>query len=1063
METTTIIEEVITEETALAEEWTFEGLQLPTGEEVFSKLRTEADSIFGGKNVDQWLESQVDPYVLEVGEMRMTKDLGKIEEQRHLEDQDRYDTWAEEITEKIEESREEVTSFLDELRAQTAEVEWRVREEEVAARERLTYEHQAKEAQLLSALRGRKGVLQQILNDKFSWTVEWRRAPQEFRLNVTSIRGMRAKLRDGYYVVLASVLDRVSGQTLRFSTGEHNLDCCAALPPLRHMAKSSEVDRFINHSVDMLCPAADILQTHAVLLFELWQLKVGRYDPVDKVVGWGVWPLVNKDCLVVEGKFKVPLMRGEVNRRLDTYEAIAHTFQDDLTYWLGNLYFEVYHNRKQHAPSAPEQGIALSIGDNATGDGLRLEKTVEDYRALIVPKLPPRLFYDEVSATGKGTHGLRRRYFNNPDLRPLNAALWDKRALLEEEKNALQQEAMKRKSKAILNDEDDEAREIKVRRDLEKLGVTKVRRFPELSFAEEEIPNKDRDSHIILQNHHCGIMSQREFFFLGRRYRDRMSIARTVLKYDLGITNGGPWDKTKVIENLIFMVFGLMARCYIHAFGLWLCLNSLNVPLSKLEFGVLYADVRFEFTTRFYPKDTLLVMFAGTATVIGVFVFLSFAMFGLIRIFRRVPYAATRFWLWYGFASMADPALAVLQAAGLGNFESGDPFLLCIQMLREERNAISGLFLTICAFVALMIIQAAAAYLYCCYVHLNGRVEDVYSRIMFPESSFVLPHDLEISSVELTQVVKEAKQYRNEAGNIKAVRVYELNHHQTCYFRARLFKLLNILTNEPDDWVTQYVSSIPLRRPSYVKDLIVHNLGSYQLGSDVLAFMKRNFPHMTNMSSYRIGDIPEDMYYECDLIHDVQMRATPLEDDQEMRNLLTAYFHAQVVSGKPVEWEQNDNRCFVVKDTQLLADLIFFETSSAMLRSLFLSLYLQKYVPNYFSIDEDDPSTARIARLPHFDRTKPHESVNGLPVKGSIIHIVLENPIRKTKQLSRSFVVTPYGMIIEPKSKSFSILSHHTADHPEFWASKAIQMDFKKASEYLGKDDDAAAASVLSN
>ncbi|CUG58968.1 Hypothetical protein, putative [Bodo saltans] len=454
--------------------------------------------------MDEWLQHQVDPHVLEVGEMNMTKDLGQIEEDRHLEDLDRYDRWNQEIGGKIEDARDSVMSCVDELRAQTAEVEWRVREEEVSARERLTYEHQAQEAQLLSALRGRRGSLLPILNDKFSWTIEWRRAPQEFQLNVTSIRGMRGKLRDGYYVVLASIIDRLSGQTLRFSTGEHNLDCCAALPPIRHCNKSSEVDRVINQS-----------------------------------------------------------------------------------------------------------------------------------------------------------------------------------------------------------------------------------------------------------------------------------------------------------------------------------------------------------------------------------------------------------------------------------------------------------------------------------------------------------------------------------------------------------------------------DAIPLRRPLYVKDLISHNLGSYKLGDDILEFMKRNFPHMTNMNSYRVGDVNEDFYYEADLMHDVQMRMTPHDDDQEMRRLLKAYFHAQVYTGKPVEWDLNDNKKFVVKDTQMLADLIFFETSSAMIRALFLSLYLHSHVPNYFSIDADDPNTSQVADMPNFDRTNPLPSMNGLPVKGSIVHIVLENPVKKTKQLSRSFVATPFGVIIEAKSKSFSFLAHHTADHPEFWAAKAILMDFKKASEYLGKDDEAASELVL--
>ena len=84
--------------------------------------------------------------------------------------------------------------------------------------------------------------------------------------------------------------------------------------------------------------------------------------------------------------------------------------------------------------------------------------------------------------------------------------------------------------------------------------------------------------------------------------------------------------------------------------------------------------------------------------------------------------------------------------------------------------------------------------------------------------------------------------------------------------------------------------------------MIVHNLGSYKLGSDVLEFLKRNFPHLTSMSSHRIGDAQEDLYYESELIRDVQMHNTPSEDNLELRNLLKAYFQAQVFGAKPAEW-----------------------------------------------------------------------------------------------------------------------------------------------------------------
>jgi hypothetical protein len=1054
------------------EQWAAEPLKLPDSATIFNQLRSSAEQIFDVRDMDAWLEREIEPDVLEVGEMRVARAVVQKEQAKLLDDNERYERWDDEVREKIESAREEVTHYFESMADRTKEVDWRLREEELAARERLVYEYQAKEAELLGRLNRRKGMLQQVPSDKFSWTIEWKRAPQEFELNVTCLRGIRNKLRDGYYVVLVSLLDLVGGQTLRFSTGDCNIDCSAALPPMRYVAKANEPDRFINRSMNLLCPARAVLQTHVCLLIELWQLKVGKFDPNDKVVGWGIWPLVNKDFMVVEGKFKVPLIKGPYDKSIDTYRSITRNLQYNLEYWLCNVYFEIKLDRKDHHRlTSPSVKVQIGGDNNMTGDALRLEKTVDDFRGLIVAKLPPRLFFDDVSNSTTAASGLRRRFFGNQDRRMLNSALWEKRAMLEEERTALLSELAVRKTRAMTTDEDHDIKDFKLRKEIDATGVTRQSRFPDVEFAEDEDPGKARDSHILLLNHHSGIMSQRDFFFLGRRYRDRLAVSSAVLEYDMGINRSGPWDKMRIVVSIIFMLLGLLFRAYIHGLGLYLYLQFLNVPLTANEWGVMYVDIRFDFTSRFYPNDTLVATFVGTAACILFFNIFFLFIYGLLAVFDSFPYAVTRFLFWFGVAAVGDPIFEAITDFALGNLETGDTFLLVNMMVREEGSAISGLLLSIAAFACLSIIQVAALYGFICYVHLNGRVDDVYNRIMSPESCFFIPHDLEVSQEELRTSVKLAKAYRNDSGSIKMVRVYEMNHFQTCYFRARLFTLLNILTNEPDEWVGQYIDHIPLRRPRYVEDLIEKNLGTYALGSDIMSFMRRNFPHLTVMSQRRIGDDDEDMYYEQDLIRDTQHRATPKEDDAEMRTLLKAYFQAQVFLGKPAEWKTGSSRGFVINDAQLLADCIFFETSFPNLRLLYLSLFLRASAADasfaagaaafitggaggaggfdrLLSTNPEDPKTFIDAELPNFDRTEPVTSLNGKPVCGSIIHIVLENPVKGVKQLSRTFVVTPYGMILEPKSKSFSLLQAHTSDDPEFWAHKAIQLDTETERNY---------------
>ena len=63
--------------------------------------------------------------------------------------------------------------------------------------------------------------------------------------------------------------------------------------------------------------------------------------PKDYVVGWGVFPLVNSDFAVNEGKFKVPLLFGNVNPNMDKFEKIETRMMQDLDNWTANLYFEI--------------------------------------------------------------------------------------------------------------------------------------------------------------------------------------------------------------------------------------------------------------------------------------------------------------------------------------------------------------------------------------------------------------------------------------------------------------------------------------------------------------------------------------------------------------------------------------------------------------------------------------------------------------------------------------------------------------------------------------------------
>ena len=61
-------------------------------------------------------------------------------------------------------------------------------------------------------------------------------------------------------------------------------------------------------------------------------------------------------------------------------------------------------------------------------------------------------------------------------------------------------------------------------------------------------------------------------------------------------------------------------------------------------------------------------------------------------------------------------------------------------------------FTLILFFIAIP--QFYCMYLYATYVHLNGRAIDIYERITYPETSFFVPNDIEISL--LRPIIRQA-------------------------------------------------------------------------------------------------------------------------------------------------------------------------------------------------------------------------------------------------------------------------------------------------------------------
>jgi len=54
----------------------------------------------------------------------------------------------------------------------------------------------------------------------------------------------------------------------------------------------------------------------------------------DKVVGWGVFPILNSELAFNEGRFKIPIVQGEANEEITLYRVIQSNIINNLDTWL---------------------------------------------------------------------------------------------------------------------------------------------------------------------------------------------------------------------------------------------------------------------------------------------------------------------------------------------------------------------------------------------------------------------------------------------------------------------------------------------------------------------------------------------------------------------------------------------------------------------------------------------------------------------------------------------------------------------------------------------------------
>ena len=165
---------------------------------------------------------------------------------------------------------------------------------------------------------------------------------QPINVHLELVRALKDKIPKGRYSVLVTLLDRIGGNPLNYQEKKKVRGWKRVTKPHLHGGQYYHNELRFQETLKVLAPTEDEMRPSMVLLFEMFMLKSREFTQ-DQVLGWGVFPLVNSQFQLNQGKYKIPLLWGPVNKDLDKFRMIENIYRQNLDKWVANIYFEVLH------------------------------------------------------------------------------------------------------------------------------------------------------------------------------------------------------------------------------------------------------------------------------------------------------------------------------------------------------------------------------------------------------------------------------------------------------------------------------------------------------------------------------------------------------------------------------------------------------------------------------------------------------------------------------------------------------------------------------------------------
>ncbi|RLN14933.1 hypothetical protein BBJ28_00000897 [Nothophytophthora sp. Chile5] len=700
------------------------------------------------------------------------------------------------------------------------------------------------------------------------YRVEWAKIPLTIRVRAKTLNAVKDKLPCGHYVLVVTLYDRLGGHALHWTawdpergpneTPADDNDNGATRPrvgrpnftrPFHHRGRFYNTEVIVNQDMFVVCPPEVELRPGNALVFELFLLSQatatayagGSASPMlrrrrrrggqsleqtaaqqtDHVVAWGALPLSTPDFQVVQGKFKVPLLRGEMDSTMDKYHDMERMYQDDLSSWLCNLYFQV-----RHLPKPPAVLLYRSPRSQQDGNDAFDAEIDEhgDLARFILPETEnshQRYMRKMSTATSTSVSTIRKRsqspihqktgFGSSEALLAVEEEVEDGRELtsstLDRKPAAGAAKKPYSSSATLLVDAEDASIYNKKGKSKQpsRLLPPEQATYPPSDLSvysdgisededgdgDEEGATPGQQQRLDVENYTYSVNAAASMETARHRRfhtQRKLHYLRHELLVDLGFSN---WHTLEFWRLTAQLLFACWIRIYVHYATQWLFLRGSRAPVYDFQPRWTTCVVKYTWQT-VATRTEVGLLAVGVLGNTLLFAFLTGIAAAGQRFVGDLPAFGSNFVVCAGIATVLDPLLLLLVDVASHHYDcaqlsecaasltasgcscvDGDWFKLYVRFQAQDGSGLVGVIFVLILYVALTCLSLVGLYAYLLYIHMNGRMLDVYRRVHGQEDAFFVPHDAEISLHELQAVCTQATRWQGPRGTQRKVFVHE--------------------------------------------------------------------------------------------------------------------------------------------------------------------------------------------------------------------------------------------------------------------------------------------------